>query len=155
MNPEEQLINSFYTCFQKLDWKGMLDCYHEEIFFYDPVFKNLQGKQVRAMWELLLTRAKDLEIRFSHIKAEDGYGSCNWVASYTFAQTGRRVVNKGKARFTFEGEKIAEHQDDFSLWRWSGQALGVPGKLFGWSSLLQNGVRKKARRSLDKFMAGR
>jgi ketosteroid isomerase-like protein len=155
MSEEEQLIKVFYTCFQKLDWKGMLDCYHEEVFFYDPVFENLEGPQVRAMWEMLLSNAKDLQLSFSNIQADpakDSYGSCDWVATYTFSQTGRRVVNKGKALFTFSEGKIAEHHDNFDLWRWSRQALGIPGILFGWTPVLQNKIRQKARRSLEKFM---
>ena len=175
MSEEEQLIKVFYTCFQKLDWKGMGNCYHEEVFFYDPVFENLEGPQVRAMWEMLLTGAKDLQLSFTNIRlesasaaeiaarvskdpsgtdgADNAYGSCDWVATYTFSQTGRRVVNKGKALFTFSEGKIAEHQDNFDLWRWSRQALGIPGILFGWTPVLQNKIRQKAHRSLEKFMA--
>ena len=175
MSEEEQLIKVFYTCFQRLDWKGMLDCYHEEVFFYDPVFENLEGPQVRAMWEMLLTSAKDLQLSFSNIQvdpasaveiaarvsadpsgtdvAENSYGSCDWVATYTFSQTGRQVVNKGKALFTFSEGKIIEHHDNFSLWRWSRQALGIPGILFGWTPVLQNKIRRMARKNLEKFIA--
>ena len=151
----EQLITIFYTCFQKLDWKGMLDCYSEDVFFYDPVFENLDGRQVRAMWEMLLSRAKDLELSFSGVQSEDEYGSCNWIATYTFTATGRKVVNKGKARFSFREGKIAEHQDEFSLWKWSSQALGLPGMLFGATSLFQKKIRGNARKSLEKFIAGK
>ena len=164
MSEEEQLIKVFYTCLQRLDWKGMLDCYHEEVFFYDPVFENLEGPQVRAMWEMLLSNAKDLQLSFSNIQSEPrlspdtdaapvSYGSCDWVATYTFSQTGRQVVNKGAALFTFSEGKIAEHQDNFDLWRWSRQALGIPGILFGWTPVLQNKIRRMARRNLEKFMA--
>jgi ketosteroid isomerase-like protein len=152
MNQEEQLITDFYTCFQRRDWKGMLNCYAEDVFFYDPVFENLDAAQARAMWEMLLSRAKNLELQFGDIVTEAGYGSCQWVAAYTFTATGRKVVNKGKARFSFEEGKIAEHQDDFSLWKWSSQALGLPGLLFGWTSLLQKKIRRNARKSLEKFI---
>jgi hypothetical protein len=155
MNEEEQMIKGFYTSFQKRDWKGMLACYGEDVFFYDPVFENLDGPQVRAMWEMLLSRARDLELSFSDVRSDDGYGSCNWVATYTFTSTGRKVVNKGKARFSFNEGKIAEHQDEFSLWKWSSQALGLPGVLFGATSLFQKKIRRNARKSLEKFMAGR
>jgi hypothetical protein len=160
MSEEEQLIKVFYTCFQQRDWKGMLDCYQENVFFYDPVFENLEGREARAMWEMLLTSAKDLEMSFHNIQLEsaspdptgESYGSCHWVAAYTFSATGRRVVNKGKAWFKFSGGKIAEHQDNFSLWRWSRQALGIPGILFGWTPILQNKIRKRARKNLEKFI---
>jgi len=130
----------------------MNDCYDGDVTFYDPVFENLDGEQVRAMWEMLLGRAKDLRLHFSDIVTEPGYGSCTWRAEYTFTATGRKVVNKAKARFTMHAGKIVEHQDAFNLWNWSRQALGWPGLLFGWTSLLQKKIRKNARRSLDKFM---
>jgi hypothetical protein len=59
---EQQLINTFYTSFQQGDWKGMLTVYHPAIFFYDPVFGNLEGPQVAAMWEMLLSSAKGLDL---------------------------------------------------------------------------------------------
>ncbi|HTI09484.1 MAG TPA: nuclear transport factor 2 family protein [Puia sp.] len=177
MSDEEQLVKVFYTCFQQRDWKGMLDCYHKDIFFYDPVFLNLEGPEVHAMWEMLLRNAKDLELNFSNIRMEpaspepatgsaaasqpagsgpasptETYGSCNWVATYTFSQTGRQIVNKGKALFTFSEGKIAEHQDDWSFWKWIRQALGLPGILLGWTPMLQNKIRRQARKNLEKFM---
>lgn len=149
-------ITQFYSCFNRQDWKGMLRCYHEDIVFYDPVFENLEGPQVRAMWEMLLTNAKGMEMSFSEAKSDDDdYGSCNWIATYTFSQTGRPVVNKGKALFAFREGKISEHQDRFDLWKWSRQALGTPGILLGWSPFLQHKIREKARKSLEKFMAAK
>jgi ketosteroid isomerase-like protein len=153
MNQNEQLIKKFYDCFGKKDWNGMLECYHEEIFFYDPVFQNLEGAEVRAMWEMLLRNAKDLQVTAGDISAVDDHGACHWVATYTFSATGRQVVNKCKASFTFREGKIIEHQDEFSFWNWSRQALGLPGLLLGGTSLLQKKVRRQARQSLDKFMA--
>ena len=155
MNAEQELITIFYSHFQQGNWKGMLGCYHEEVFFYDPVFGNLEGRQVRAMWEMLLSGAQGLQLSFDHVEAADGYGSCDWVASYIYTPTGKKVVNKARAHFFFSDGKIAEHQDDFNLWKWSSQALGMKGFLFGWTSTWQNEVRNKARRSLDKFIAAK
>src|SRR6187402_2122773 len=105
MSEQEQLIKVFYACFARADWKGMTDCYGEDAFFYDPVFQDLRGPEVRAMWQMLLQGAKDLQVVVSDIRSEDGYGSCHWTATYTFPQTGRRVVNKGKAMMTIEEGK--------------------------------------------------
>ena len=154
MNDKEQLIKTFYDHFQARDWKGMVNCYHkEEIFFYDPVFQNLEGPQVPAMWAMLLKGAKDLSVTVSDITAEGDYGSCRWTAVYTFSATGRKVENKVKAHFRFGEDRIVEHQDEFSFWQWSRQALGLTGLLLGWTSLLQRRVHKQARQRLDKFMA--
>lgn len=168
MSDEEQLIKVFYTCFQRRDWQGMLDCYQPDIFFFDPIFQALEGPQVSAMWEMLLSNAKDMVMTFSNVKMESGpgepdpgepeserenFGSCTWEATYTFTYTGRKVVNKGRAWFKFRGGRIIEHQDYYNIWKWSRQALGIPGLLFGWTPLLQNNMRRKARKNLNKFMA--
>ena len=152
MHEEEELIRVFYTCFKNLDWPGMNACYSEDIFFYDTVFENLEGFRVKAMWQMLLSNAKDLKLDFSDVAAADGYGSCQWTAAYSFSATGRRVVNKGEAHFKFAGGKIAEHQDGFDLWKWSRQALGLPGILFGWTPPLQRKIRGMAKKNLQKFI---
>lgn len=152
VSDEEQMIRKFYSSFQNRDWQGMLCCYKDNILFYDPVFENLEGVEVRSMWEMLLKSAKDLEMEFGEIETEEGYGSCQWVATYTFSRTGRQVVNKGKAFFKFSEGLIAEHQDDFDLWKWSRQALGITGTLLGWTPFMHRKIRQKAERSLEKFM---
>ena len=53
MNKEERLIERFYSSLQRRDWKGMVQVYHPDIFFYDPVFGNLAGSEVGKMWEML------------------------------------------------------------------------------------------------------
>jgi ketosteroid isomerase-like protein len=155
MNVEQQLITSFYESFRRGDWERMVDCYHEEIFFFDPVFGSLEGAQVRAMWEMLLSSARDLRLSFEKVDGDDGYGSCEWTATYTFSPTGRKVINKVRAHFFVTDGKIAEHHDDFSMWKWSAQALGVTGMLFGWTAALQHRVRNKARGSLERFIAAK
>ena len=148
----ERLINTFYTRFQARDWKGMAQVYHADIFFYDPAFGNLEGPEVTGMWEMLLSGAKGLSLKFSDVAADEGYGSCSWTATYVFSSTGRKVVNRGKAMFRFEDGKIIEHQDVWSFWRWSRQALGWKGWLFGWSHLFHEKVRRAARKKLERFI---
>ncbi len=153
MSDNKQVIENFYTAFARLDWQAMNACYHDEAFFYDPVFHNLQVREVKAMWEMLCKQAKDFSVTADHIEAdEEGYGSCNWIATYTFSTTGKRVVNHCKARFKFEDAKIIEHLDDFDLWKWSRQALGMKGLLLGWLPFVQNALHRRARKSLKKFM---
>ena len=152
MTTEQQLITTFYSRFQQHDWKGLLECYNDEVFFYDPVFESLEGRKVRAMWEMLLSGAGDLQLSFGHVEGAEGYGSCEWIATYTFTPTGRKVINKVKAYFFITDGKIAEHHDDFSLWRWCAQALGIRGMVLGWTSKVQQLVKWKARINLEKFM---
>jgi ketosteroid isomerase-like protein len=153
MQPNEELISRFYSCFQQRDYKGMNSCYSDDIVFFDPVFTLLEGDQVRAMWEMLCKNAKDFSLEFSDIKAlDESYYSCNWVASYTFSKTGRRVVNRIKAYMKIADGKIIEHSDAFSVHRWSSQAFGWIGWLFGWNRFFQQKVKNEARKNLLKFM---
>lgn len=149
----DELINNFYSSFQKLDHRGMNSCYSDDVVFFDPVFGLLKGEEVRAMWEMLCRNAKDFSLTYSNINhLDEEYSTCDWVATYTFSKTGKRVVNKIKANMRFENGKIAEHSDAFSLHKWSSQALGFMGWLLGWNRFFQKRIQNGARKSLVKFM---
>jgi len=153
MNANEALISRFYTAFQQLDYATMQDCYSDNPVFSDPVFGLLQGQEVKAMWEMLCKNAKNFSLVFSNIQLlDEEYATCNWTASYTFSKTGKPVINNVKAHMRIENGKITEHTDKFDLWKWSRQALGVPGILLGWSNFIQGKVHKNAKGSLEKFM---
>ncbi|MFX7804557.1 nuclear transport factor 2 family protein, partial [Acinetobacter baumannii] len=77
--------------------------------------------------------------------------SAQWVASYTFSATGRKVINRINANFEIEDGKITKHTDSFSFYRWSSQALGLIGILLGWTPFLQQKVQKNARQSLTAY----
>jgi hypothetical protein len=152
MNENEETINRFYSAFQKLDYKTMQNCYADKVIFYDPVFEDLVDEEVKLMWEMLCKRATDLSVEFNGVQAEDEYGTCNWVASYTFTRTKRKVVNKIKAHMRFQNGKIIEHSDQFKLSKWCQQALGLPGVLFGNMAWFQKRVRRSAQQSLYTYI---
>jgi ketosteroid isomerase-like protein len=153
MPSNEDIIKQFYSAFQKLDYQTMNDFYSEDIVFSDPVFMVLKGNEVSAMWELLCKNAKDLSLTYSNIELlDEEYGTCNWVATYTFSKTGKKVVNKIKAYMKFYNGKIIEHSDAFRLSTWIGQALGWKGVLFGWTGFMKRAVQKNARKNLMNFM---
>lgn len=154
MNTNEQVISNFYTAFQHLDHKKMNECYSDDIVFFDPVFGLLRGNEVKYMWEMLCNNAKDFSLVFGNITALDHeYYTCDWVATYTFSKTGKRVVNKIKAHMLIADGKILEHSDGFSVHKWSMMALGFSGWLLGWNSFFQNKIKRQAKRNLDKFIA--
>ena len=153
MDNNEAIINDFYTAFQRLDHAAMNKCYHEDIVFYDPVFELLRGEEARSMWEMLCKRSKDLSLSFGNIvNLDNEYYTCDWVAEYSFSKTGNKVVNKVKANMRFANGIIVEHSDAFSLHKWSSQALGITGQLFGWNSFFQRKIKNNARRSLLEFL---
>ena len=60
MHPNAQLIERFYSAFQKRDGDGMAACYTPDVTFTDPVFPGLKGPRAGGMWRMLCERAKDL-----------------------------------------------------------------------------------------------
>ena len=153
MNANEQLIQRFYSAFQQRNAAGMVACYAPQVRFSDPVFPDLQGASAGAMWTMLCERGKDLKIEFRDVRADERAGSAHWDAWYTFTGTGRPVHNSIDATFEFDGGRIVRHTDRFDLHRWAGQALGLPGKLLGWTPLLQNKIRRMAAQNLDSYLA--
>ncbi len=153
MSDNKQIIERFYSAFQKLDYRTMQDCYSDDIVFSDPVFMLLKGNEAKAMWEMLCRNAKDFSLTFSNIELlDEEYATCQWVASYTFSKTGKKVVNHIKAFMRFKDGKIIEHSDAFRLSTWIAQALGWKGVWFGWTGFMKRAVQNNARKNLIKFM---
>jgi hypothetical protein len=153
MNSNEQLIRYFYSSFQNRDAKAMQECYADHASFSDPVFIGLNAEQVRAMWAMLLKSGKDMRIEFKNIRSSEKGGTVDWDAYYTFSATGKKVLNRIKASFIIENNKIISHTDQFSFYNWARQALGLTGLLWGWTAFLKNKIRGKARKNLDNYMA--
>jgi ketosteroid isomerase-like protein len=149
----EALIRDLYTAMASRDAAAMATCYTPDAHFSDPVFTDLKGPQIGAMWAMLCTRAKSLKVMLVDVDAGDNDGQAHWEAIYPFSKTGRMVHNKIAARFVIRDGKIADHHDDFPLWRWTGMALGVKGHLLGWLPPVQNAIRREAAKSLAEFMA--
>jgi ketosteroid isomerase-like protein len=148
----EDLLNRFYQAFQRRDGATMAACYAPDAHFTDPAF-DLRGSECGAMWQMLVARGKDLQIRYHVIEADATRGSVNWEADYTFSQTGRYVRNKIHAQFEFRDGLIVRHTDTFPFHRWASQALGPMGWLLGRTGWLQGKVRSKARAGLDAYLA--
>jgi ketosteroid isomerase-like protein len=152
-HPNAQLIEKFYTAFRARDGEAMAACYAPDVWFSDPVFHDLRGARAGAMWRMLTERASSLEVTFSNIHADDRTGRAHWEARYLFSATGRQVHNVIDATFEFRDGLIVRHADSFDLWRWASQALGLKGKLLGWTPLVKNAIHKTATKGLDGYEA--
>jgi ketosteroid isomerase-like protein len=150
----ELLIRRFYAAFDQRDGAAMAACYAPDVSFSDPVFPDLHGAEPGDMWRMLTARATDLRVELREHEADDDRGSARWIAHYTFTQTGRPVVNDVVASFQFRDGLIATHEDSFDFHKWARQALGTSGLLLGWTPLLRNAVRRRARAGLDEFQRG-
>lgn len=150
-NSNEDTIRRFYTAFQQRDATTMAACYAPDVQFSDPVFTDLRGRTAGTMWKMLCERGKDLKIEFRDVRADATTGSAHWEAWYTFSASGRKVHNIIDAAFEFRNGMIVKHTDRFSLYRWSGMALGLPGTLLGWTPMLQNKIRAMAAKGLADY----
>ncbi len=155
MHPNAALLARFYTAFAHRDAESMAGCYAEDVHFSDPVFPNLKGADAGDMWRMLCASAEDLEIVGSGYEADATSGKAHWVATYSFSPSGRKVVNRIDAEFTFQDGLIVRHVDTFDLFKWTRMALGAPGLLLGWTPFLQNKVRSTAGQSLKKWQRDR
>lgn len=153
MEANKHVIEKFYTAFQKLDHQTMNSCYSDDIVFSDPAFGLLRGDEAKSMWEMLCKNAKDFSLTFSNIQLlDEEYATCNWVATYTFSRTGRKVINNIKAFMKLKDGKIIEHSDAFKLSKWAAQALGLKGVLLGWTGFMKRRIQKNARKNLIGFI---
>ncbi len=57
------------------------------------------------------------------------------------------------AEFEFRDGLILRHVDRFDFYRWSRQALGLPGLLLGWTDKVRNKVKATAAGNLEAFIA--
>jgi ketosteroid isomerase-like protein len=148
-------IVRFYEAFSRHDGDAMAACYAPDARFSDPVFKDLEGAQVGAMWQMLTTSGRDLQIQLVEHVTESDTGTAHWLADYTFSRTGRRVHNDVHATFRFAADgRIAEHRDSFNIYAWAKQALGPVGSLLGWAPPFQSSLRSGASATLANYMGG-
>lgn len=152
MTANEQLIHRFYTAFQQKDFKTMQESYADNAVFNDAVFRNLDAQQVRAMWQMLISRSGDMVLTFDNIEEKGNKVTAYWEARYTFTATGKKVVNKINAEFEIENGKIVKHTDTFNFYKWAKQAFSSGGLLLGWTNFFKEKVRQTAKKKLDSYM---
>jgi ketosteroid isomerase-like protein len=147
------IMEMFYAAFAKRDFQTMQSLYAEEAIFSDPVFKDLNAIEVRAMWQMLIERGKDLKVTHTNVEVlDDGHATCTWRAAYSFGIKKRTVVNEIKGTMEIQNGRIIAHTDVFSLHKWASQALGISGVLLGWAPFFQKAIQSKARSGLDAYM---
>lgn len=158
-HPNQATLERFYTAFASLDDATMANCYAQDVVFEDPVFRLQGRREVAGMWRMLCTATRtqapaDWKLVFSDVEADGRTGRAHWDAHYRFSRTGRLVHNRIDADFGFDAQgRIQRHRDHFDFWRWSRQALGMPGLLLGWTPFLRNQVRAQAAAGLRRFLA--
>ncbi len=153
MHANEQLLHDFYAAFERLDATAMGAAYTADAHFSDPVFPDLHGPAVPAMWAMLTGRSTGIQLDVSGVEADDRAGKATWVAHYKFGPRQRPVVNKVSSTFVFSDGKISREQDVFDFHAWSAMALGAKGRLLGWTPLVRRAAQTQAAKGLAEYMA--
>ena len=148
----KQLIDIFYQGLASLDAQAMSNCYHAEAVFSDPVFGKLNYAEVTTMWQLLL-RSKDLKIQFQINSINEKSAKVYWQADYVYGKNKRKIHNRIKSLIQFREGKIYRHTDKFSLWKWSGQAMGFNGTLIGWTSFFRKRLQTQSKQMLERYIS--
>jgi hypothetical protein len=152
MTENEKIVTKFYDAFANADASKMCEYYHPDIEFRDPIFGSLKGNDACQMWEMLIARSNEnIKIKLSEVKSNDYHGTARWEATYYFSKNKRKVVNSIRAEFFFQDGLMRRHTDDFDIWKWSKQALGLTEYLFGWTGFMQNKTHINAVLSLKKY----
>ena len=143
----------FYGAFSRRDGATMAACYAPDAHFSDPIFTDLHGPEIGAMWRMLVGSGQEMSVRLVDHRMDADAGSAHWLADYTFSRTGRRVHNDVHATFRFSPDGlISQHRDSFNIYAWSKQALGPAGTLLGWAGPFQKSLRAGAATTLSKYM---
>jgi ketosteroid isomerase-like protein len=147
-----ETAEAFYAAFAARDASAMGALYANTATFEDPGFGRLSAADARKMWRMLLKRGKDLTLTYT-VKAGPtaDLALAEWIATYTFSQTGRPVRNVIQAEMLVRDGLIERHIDRFDLWSWSRQALGLPGLLLGWTPFWPGMLHKKTGATLNAW----
>jgi ketosteroid isomerase-like protein len=146
------LLPRFYDALARGDWAETAACYRDDARFGDPVFPDLDAREVRAMWKMLLTTGRRLDITYRIVEETASRGACSWEAVYAFSRTERQVHNLIHSEFELREGGIFRQRDTFDFWRWSRQALGPLGVALGWSPFVKVRVQRIGRAALDLSM---
>ena len=130
----------------------MQQCYADDATFSDPVFRNLDANQVRAMWEMLLIKNESLTIKYHDVQGAGDIVSARWRADYLCSATGRSVANTITAEFMIENGSISQHKDRFYFYEWIRQALGLKGVLLGWTPFVKGKIQRSAMATLQNYI---
>lgn len=66
---------------------------------------------------MLVDHAQEFALTFDHVDANAQTGQARWVARYRFSRTGRMIVNRIEAHFSFRDVRIAPVMSTFMGYR--------------------------------------
>jgi hypothetical protein len=149
MSAHKRIVETLFRSLQTLDHNAMAACYDETAAFSDIAFR-LQGRQqIHTMWHMICLKGIDVQVQ--SIEDVGDIVHARIVDTYTFSDTGRKVINPIESSFEFRNGLIAVQRDSCDPLHWARQAFGgLKGELVGRVGLLR---RVAASRKLQQFAA--
>jgi hypothetical protein len=148
MHPNAHLIETLYTSLRDNQPNAAAACYAEDAHSEDIAFR-LDGREcILQMWRLVCSQ--EVHVTFDSVFADDQKGGANWVARYTFTDTGRKVTNATTSHFVFRDAMIVNHVDRCDAVAWASQAYPFPKSLA--AGLIGPLRRYVARKKLKQFI---
>lgn len=155
-----QTVERFFRSYLKHDFHGMHACLDDAVHFSDYAFDDIQGAQVRAMWQWFCTRIPPIDMRGYKVLREEG----DKVFARYRVQYLYRADEEAEPRpvdyvigstFTLAGGKIIDQKDWFyaiSEFQFAKMLVGLPKALLAYTPLFKRGVRKRMAAKLAEFM---
>ena len=130
MHTNNELLKQLYTALNRHTSDAMMECYAPEATFRDIAF-DLHGQaKICAMWAMICET--DIRVEFELVDVGAETAVANYIARYTFSESGRRVDNRIQSHFRFAGGRIVSQIDNCDARLWAAMAIGgVPGFLAG------------------------
>ncbi|MFL9829379.1 nuclear transport factor 2 family protein [Flavobacterium sp. ARAG 55.4] len=152
MISSEKTIHQLYTSIAQGNLSAIDRCYSAAVKFHDPVFGKLTANKVPKMWKMLIQKSYEKpDIEYKIIKINEHTAEVKWKAVYIFGKKKRKIINNIHSVFHFKDGLIIKQNDDFNIWKWTRQAFGLSGFLFGWTGYMQRKIQMKAQSSLSTF----
>ena len=150
MGSARPTLERLYDAFGRCDGATMASCYAADAHFADPVYPNLHGPQVGAMWRMLTGRAQDLTVEVRSLTADESTGSATWMAHYRSARTAGRSPTWCKLHVHLHGRAHPDERDEFDFHggrrrRWVRRVASSAGRRSVRKSRADQGRRGPAR----------
>jgi hypothetical protein len=154
-------VETFFRSYLKRDFVGMQACLDEAVRFSDYAFEDIQGSQVRAMWQWYCTRMPPIAMMGYKILREEGDQVIARYRIRYFFQLDEKSQPRTMdyvigSTFTLAGGKILEQKDwfyDLSEFEFAKRLVGLPKALLAYTPVLRKLIGKKMAERLADFMA--
>jgi hypothetical protein len=109
VHPNVKLIEALFTVLHDAKPSSVAVCYAVDASFKDIAFWLDGRDSIRQIWRFV--RNREVKVSFDLISADDRGGNGHWIASYTFTETVRKIVNDIMSTFIFRDDLILNHLD--------------------------------------------